>query len=151
MLVANQDNINMTEIEATERRISSNDRTKSGVSLKQQQKLSKQIDQINQQILEIARENREMFVSLDLIHHASILTASRVRLHEAGSAQSSVGSHQNESKINTPSVEEKKSVQLFSDELESREGTMPEALMSVFLEDVDFLYMRSYKELNEVF
>ena len=28
---------------------------------------------------------------------------------------------------------------------------MPETLMSVFLEDVDFLYMRSYRELNDVF
>ena len=28
---------------------------------------------------------------------------------------------------------------------------MPEALMAVFLEDVDFLYMRSYRELNDVF
>ncbi len=28
---------------------------------------------------------------------------------------------------------------------------MPEALMAVFLEDLDFLYVRSYKELNDVF
>ena len=40
---------------------------------------------------------------------------------------------------------------MFSEELESKDDTMPEALMSVFLEDVDFLYLRSYKQLNEVF
>ena len=28
---------------------------------------------------------------------------------------------------------------------------MPEALMAVFLEDVDYLYVRSYKQLNEIF
>ena len=115
--------------------------------------MNKQIDQIKQQILEIARENRNLFVSMDLIHHASVLTASRIRLHEpvTTSQTSSVGSHQNESKMQNPSIEEKQSVQLFSEELESREGTMPEALMAVFLEDVDFLYMRSYRELNDVF
>ena len=28
---------------------------------------------------------------------------------------------------------------------------MSEALMAVFLEDVDYLYVRSYKQLNEIF
>jgi len=34
---------------------------------------------------------------------------------------------------------------LFEEELNSRDGSVPEALMQVFLEDVDYLYVRSYK------
>jgi|LauGreDrversion4_2_1035121.scaffolds.fasta_scaffold370930_1 hypothetical protein len=134
----------MTEIDA-----SSKERTKSVLNVKQQQKLIKQIEQIKQKIFEIARENREMFVSVDLIQKASVLTNSRLKLHEPGSGANSLGS--SESRIHTPSGAESQSVQLFGDELESREGTMPEALMAVFLEDVDYLYVRSYKQLNEVF
>jgi hypothetical protein len=111
--------------------------------------LIKQIEQIKQKIFEIARENRELFVSVDLIQKASVLTNSRLKLNEPGSGANSLGS--SESKIHTPSATERQSIQLFGDELESREGTMPEALMAVFLEDVDYLYVRSYKQLNEIF
>ena len=141
----------MTEIDASSKMVASSlERTKSVLNVKQQQKLIKQIEQIKQKIFEIARENRELFVSVDLIQKASVLTNSRLRLHEPGSAANSlVGS--SESKIHTPSATERQSIQLFGDELESREGTMPEALMAVFLEDVDYLYVRSYKQLNEIF
>jgi hypothetical protein len=63
--------------------------------------LIKQIEQIKQKVFEIARENREMFVSVDLIQKASVLTNSRLKLHEPGSGASSLGS--SESKIHTPS------------------------------------------------
>ena len=134
----------MTEIDASSKMVASSlERTKSVLNVKQQQKLIKQIEQIKQKIFEIARENRELFVSVDLIQKASVLTSSRLKLHEPGSAANSLGS--SESKIHTPSATERQSIQLFGDELESREGTMPEALMAVFLEDVDYLYVRSYK------
>jgi len=134
----------MTEIDASSKMVASSlERTKSVLNVKQQQKLIKQIEQIKQKIFEIARENRELFVSVDLIQKASVLTNSRLKLHEPGPAANSLGS--SESKIHTPSATERQSIQLFGDELESREGTMPEALMAVFLEDVDYLYVRSYK------
>ena len=90
-----------------------------------------------------------MFVSVDLIQKASVLTNSRLKLHEPGSAANSLGS--SESRIHTPTATDRHSIQLFGDELESRDETMPEALMAVFLEDVDYLYVRSYKQLSEVF
>jgi hypothetical protein len=134
----------MTEIDASSKMVASSlERTKSVLNVKQQQKLIKQIEQIKQKIFEIARENRELFVSVDLIQKASVLTSSRLKLHEPGSAANSLGS--SESRIHTPSATERQSIQLFGDELESREETMPEALMAVFLEDVDYLYVRSYK------
>ena len=64
---------------------------------------------------------------------------------------SSLDSSSSSLKPQTHTNSEKLSVQLFNDELQSEVETMPEALMAVFLQDVDFLYIRSYKELNEVF
>jgi hypothetical protein len=84
-----------------------------------------------------------MFVSVDLIQKASVLTNSRLKLNEPGSAANSLGS--SESRKTTPSATDRHSIQLFGDELEIREETMPVALMAVFLEDVDYLYVRSYK------